>query len=297
MGNTTEITNMIQSNKALSELSKAILGKDVPQVLRMKSLEEILNLDESVFGLKERLALIERLLKGEVLYQSSYSEIKAIEIAIRQEQKSRVSTLVESQIRRLQKSQELFNYKRYSEIEKQVDVFKEAEKLGSMAFKGAGRHNFFWTYVVIQKYLEGAGSDLERNRSLNNQFLKSMDSLVSLKRWNKFELGSRRQKTSNCMVYGAVFGIFNDVDFNYNACRAVLSFGNEMADNFETKINLTESYLSEFKANQTQRIENLKIKKEADKKLRDQFEKLRLEILKTSPLGPYYGESFVNNRW
>ena len=297
MGNTIEIAKMSESKKTILELSKTILQKDVSEVLRMKSLKEILNLEESVFGLKERLVLIERLLRRELFHHSSYSEIKEIEIAIRQQQKSHISIMVENQIRSLQQSQESFNFTRFSEIEKQVDVFKEAEKLGSNAFKGAGRHSFFWTYVVIQKYLEVAGSDLERNRSSNNLFLKSLESLVSLKRWNKFELGSRRQKTANCMVYAAVFGIFNDVDFNYNACRAVLSFGNEMADNFEAKIKLTENYLAEYKSNQNQRMENLKIKKEADEKLREQFEKLRLDILKESPLGPYYGESFVNNRW
>ena len=297
MGNAIEIAKMSESKKTILELSKTILQKEVSEALRMKSLKEILNLEESVFGLKERLVLIERLLKRELLHHSSYSEIKEIEIAIRQQQKSHISIMVENQIRTLQQSQELFDFTRFSEIEKQVDVFKEAEKLESIAFKGAGRHSFFWTYVVIQKYLEGAGSDLERNRSSNNLFLKSLESLVSLKRWNKFELGSRRQKAANCMVYAAVFGVFNDVDFNYTACRAVLSFGNEMADNFEAKIKLTENYLAEYKSNQTQRMENLKIKKEADEKLREQFEKLRLDILKESPLGPYYGESFVNNRW
>jgi len=283
--------------KSVSELSKTILDRELSQAIRLKSLEEILMLEESVFGLKERLALIERLLKKELLLHSSYSEIKAIELAIRQKQKSQISSLIESQIKDLKTSQKAFDYKRYSEIEKQVDVFREAEKLGSIAFKGAGRHSFFWTYVVIQKYLEGASSDLERNRSSNNQFLKNLDLLVSLKLWNKFELGSRREKTANCLVYAAVFGIFNDVDFNHNACREVLSFGNEMADNFEAKIKLTENYLVEFKANQTQRMQKLKIKDEADKKLREQFEKLRLDILTKSPLGPYYGESFVNNRW
>ncbi len=70
-----------------------------------------------------------------------------------------------------------------------------------------------------------------------------------------------------------------------------------MAENFEERITLTEKFVSEFNLNLTQKTEDTRVKREVDNMLKEQFELQRLAILKQSPLSPYYGDPFVNNRW
>jgi hypothetical protein len=285
------------AKEKISALSEVILDRRLTQKLRVDSLKEALVFGENVFSLKDRLILISILLKQKDFASPYYLVVKTLEKDIRQKQKTVIASKIEKHIKYLQTSQKTFNSEKYAEIQKQVEIFREAEKLGTNAFKGAGRHHFFWTYVAIQKYLGNSESHLENNRQMNNQFLESLESLVVMKRWNKFEQGSRKAKKTNCMIYAAVFGIFNDVDFSYDACRAVIKFGNEMAENFEERITLTEKFVSEFNLNLTQKTEDARVKREVDNMLREQFELQRLAILKQSPLSPYYGDPFVNNRW
>jgi hypothetical protein len=293
----SESESLDDAKEKISTLSRVILDRKSTQNLRVESLKKILDFDERVFSLKERLILVDNLLKQRDLVSPYYLIVKTFESDLRQKQKAVITTKIEKHVKNLQTSQKTFNSEKYADIQKQIKVFKEAEKLGSNNFKGAGRYHFFWTYVAIQKYLGNSESDLEKNRQINNHFLESLESVVVMKRWNKFEQGSRKAKKTNCMVYAAVFGIFNDVDFSHDACRAVLSFGNEMAENFEERINLTEKFVSEFDLNLRQRTEDARVKSEADNKLKEQFESQRLAILKKSPLSSYYGDPFVNNRW
>lgn len=285
------------AKEKISTLSRVILDRKSTQNLRVESLEEVLAFGENVFSLKERLILINNLIKQRDLASPYYLVVKTLEKDIREKQKTVIASKIEKHIKILQTSQKTFDSEKYAEIQKQVEIFREAEKLGNNSFKRAGRHHFFWTYVTIQKYLGNSESDLEKDRQINNQFLESLDSLVVMKHWNKFEQGSRKAKKINCMVYAAVFGIFNDVDFSHDACLAVITFGNELSENFEQRITLTEKFVSDFNLNLTQKTEDMRVKRDADNQLKEQFELQRLDILKQSPLSPYYGDPFVNNRW
>jgi hypothetical protein len=286
-----------EAKEKILALSRVVLDRKSSQNLRVESLKEALTFDENVISIKERLALINNLLNQKDLVSPYYLGVKTIEKEVRQNQKSKIILKIEEHITQLQLTQESFDREKYSEIQAKVRIFREAEMLGSNSFKGAGRHHFFWTYVVLQKYLETVESNSGRHRHENNEFLRILEPLVTLKYWNKFEQGSRKAKTMNCMVYPVVFGIYNDVDFSDDACRAVLTFGNEMAGNFDQRVIFTETFITELKIYESQRSENLQIKDDADRKLREEFQRHRNNVLRQYPLGSYYGEGFVNNRW
>ena len=151
--------------------------------------------------------------------------------------------------------------------------------------------------MLLLKYLENKEIKYGRNRYTNNEFLRGVEPLVTLKPWNNFEQGSRKAKSTDCMLYATIFGIFNDVDFSDNACRAVLTFGIEMAGNFDQRVVSTKNFLAELKNYDSQKVKDTQIKDGADQKLTDEFQENRHKILKQSPLGTYNGEGFVNNRW
>jgi len=276
-----------EAKEKILSLSRVILDRKSSQNLRVASLKEALAFDEIVLSPKERLALINNLLKQKDLVSPYYLEVKTIEKEVRQNQKSKIILKIEEHITQLQLTQESFDREKYSEIQAKGRIFREAEMLWSNSFKGAGRHHFFWTYVALQKYLETVEFNSGRDRHENNEFLRSLEPVVALKDWNKFAQGSRKAKTMNCLIYPVVFGIYNDVDFSDDAFRAVLEYGNEMAGNFDQRVISTEKFITKLKNYQSQRSENLHVKDDADQKLREKFH----------PLGSYYGEGFVNNRW
>ncbi len=286
-----------EAKEKILALSREVLDRKSSQNLRVASLKEALAFDEIVFSTRERLALINNLLKQRELVSPNFLEVKTIENEIRQNQKSQVILKIEEHITELQFTQKSFDKEKYSEIQSKGRIFREAELLGSNSFKGAGRHHFFWTYVVIQKYLETEAFNPGRHRHENNKFLKSLEPLVTLKHWNKFEQGSRKAKTMNCMLYPVVFGIYNDVNFNDEACRDVLAFGNEMVAGFDQRVISTEKFISELKNYESQRSNHLQVKDDADRKLREEFQIHRNNVLRQYPLGSYYGEGFVDNRW
>lgn len=289
--------NLNQFRSHISELSKIVLDRKVAQGAKVESLKEILSFGEDIFSIRDRLKLIDNLLKQKSLVDPYFLSVKTIEKDIRQKQKTRVISKVEDHIALLQMNHKTFNNERYSELKAEVKVFRQAEKLGSNSFKGAGRYHFFWTYVILQKYLETGEINYERNRHINNEFLRSVEPLVTLKPWNKFEQGSRKAKSIDCMLYATIFGVFNDVDFNDDACRAVLTFGIEMAGNFDQRVISTKNFLAELKNYNSQKAKDVHVKDNADQKLREEFQRNRSKILKQSPLGTYNGEGFVNNRW
>lgn len=289
--------NLDQLGERISELSRIVLDRKTAQGAKLVSLQEILSFGEDVFNIKDRLKLIDNLLKQKSLIDPYFLSIKTIEKEIRQKQKTRVISKIEDHIALLQMNSKTFNNERFSELKENVKVFRQAEKLGSSSFKGAGRHHFFWTYVILQKYLEAGEINYERNRYINNEFLRSIEALVTLRPWNKFEQGSRKAKSTDCMLYATIFGIFNDVDFSDDACRAVLTFGIEMASNFDQRVMSTKNFIAELKNYDSQKAEDLRVRDDADQKLREEFQRNRSKILKESPLGTYNGEGFVNNRW
>lgn len=289
--------NLNQLREQISELSGIVLDRKAAQGAKVGSLKEILSFDEDIFSIKDRLKLIDNLLKQKSLVDPYFLSVKTLQKDIRQNQKSKIISKIEHHITLLQETQETFNKEKYSEIQAKAKIFRQAEKLASDSFKGAGRHHFFWTYVSLQKSLETAEMNSTRNRQVNNEFLRSLGPLVSFKRWNKFEQGSKKAKSMNCIVYAVVFGIFNDVDFNDDACRAVLTFGNEMAGNFDQRFSLTEKLIVELKNHESQKAKNLQIQDEAVKKFSEELQRIRNEKLKQSPLGTYNGEGSVNNRW